>query len=162
MGDVKNRNYFSYEERKQIERLFVLEKKRRKEISKILGRSLSSITGEILRGGGDNYNAEIRHKVVSDAIKLSYSKNRRRPPDILSNEQIERIKTLINSGYSQRSISLEVGCSEFFVRNMIKKISLSKPQDLTDIHEKIESIETQIEVIFEILKEIKNDSQGTL
>jgi len=124
------------------------------EISKILNRCKSSIKNEILSvcRTRKEYTAE---KSI-ERRRLGKIAQRTKCVSINSVQE-EEIKKLIKEGYNARLIRREFGISY----GLYQKIKNSIPAELINSEKKsyssrLSMIEKQIEIIFEILREMKN------
>lgn len=145
------------EERQQIEKL-LRDGLRASAIARIIGRGKNSVVVEIRRAGGrDNYNAKRaqdqsheRFKKKTDASKANSVK--------YCEDRIDEIKSLIEKGETFWHIRKRLGLGYMTLLNTFKKLNVPPGNAYTmiqEVHDKIYSIQEQLDVIFEILKEKK-------
>lgn len=169
MQNERKHLHFSFEERVQIEKL-LKEGRSQIYIAKIVGRPQGSISAEIKRCGGVfNYNAE---KATKDALFRKYNKHQRLETykEKLDANKDELIY-LISKGGSIRSLANKYGVPHTSFQRYVNRYIRNKkeePQDLQETQkvidstregesgllERIESLEMQIETLFEFIKNI--------
>lgn len=160
----ENVKRFTHEEREKIEHLIRVEKKNSLEIANILGRNVYSISNEIKYGGGIRYySAEKRQKQLERNVSMRGT----RTAKLLSKEQIDEIIRLRSEGRTTAYLSYTYGLSHGRIRRILQKAKKrispteksTRPIDDPN-NDRIQALESQVEMIFEILKEMKNDSKN--
>jgi IS30 family transposase len=144
----------SLEDRIQIESLL---KQGRKygNIAVILDRSHSCIKQEVKRNcGRENYNANEAHNAAMERKKAKIKKIQKG----ITEKQLDTIKKGISENLSQNKIRELCGLSHWKISQYFKENKIHYvPRNYTAFEERISALEEQINLIFELVKELMND-----
>jgi len=150
-GNVKP---FSKEEIYTIESM-IKEGKTHMQIAISLNRSKDTISQEISKNGGNlDYNAERRLRQAEQRRLARVEQGYRK----LCEEEIEKIKQMRAEKNTHYQIANELNCSLRTVTRCLK--NEYRNDSITFMKSKIEEINMQIDILFETIKEIKNDIQN--
>lgn len=139
----------TFEERKAIEKL-LSENWTIGAIASSIGRSHSGIKLEIRRSGGrDSYNAQKAHECHLAIRRDAVIKNQKG----LSDETVRIIKEGISRGDSLTKIRKAANVTRHMLKESIKRFGWeSKKRNYVSFIERIEVIESQVEILFDVLK----------
>lgn len=156
MRDVFTKN-LNLEERLFIEKS-LKENLSHGRIAYFLNRARSTISQEIHKNGGQlTYNA----KEAQDRRDMRQSGRLYKLCYQLSDEKINEIKDMVSKGYSMNRISKVIECAPSTVSLVLKRLKIAiKKQNYTAFMERVEALEEQISLIFETIKEMKNDPKN--
>jgi IS30 family transposase len=143
----------TFEERKKLEQL----NKQRLTLEAMaseLQRSTNTIKVEFRRGGGrNNYSAEVGQNQLLINTQRQYCSGQRP----LSSEQLQTLEKGIQDNLSLHELRRKVGCSYNKLKDLLEKMGISyDKRDFAGFMERFESLEMRVDLILEILQEIKN------
>jgi helix-turn-helix protein len=140
------------EERKSIEHL-LKEGWTLGAIARSIGRSHSGVKLEVKRNGGrEVYNAE-RAQSNYEAARRAYRINQQKG---WTEEQLGIIKEGLEKGWSQREIIKRTKVTPYMLRAYLERTGMKhKANTVVGLYERVGIIEGQIEVILEVLREMK-------
>jgi IS30 family transposase len=158
MDYYKRHLRISLEERKKIEEL-TKNLTPLTEISRVLSRSAATIRNEIEKGFVDGiYKAEIGQTYAQRAQRQRNKKASEALKRLAKELPLEEIKTLLAEGASTRTLSLRYSCSRHRIIMFLRDNNLSSVgQKEKTVQEKIDSLEMQVEILFEQIKELSNE-----
>ncbi len=145
---------FTFEERKFIEKS-IGQEKNWNQIALLLNRNRKSIYQEVKRRSINGiYTAETAQLHSVEAIASRKFKLEKK----FTKEEIEYITDRYKSGATPRRISYEINCSERVILRFVKKITTRNllPTAYISIPEELNGLKEQVNLLFEILKEMKN------
>lgn len=150
----KGTSVLNLDERKVIEEC-CLKNLTNGRIASILDRAHSTIKQEIRKNGGKKkYNA-IEAQRQAD---LRQKSKVRKLHKFFTEEQVKHIFLLASSGKSITYIARELSTSVSTMSSFLKMHNKSVPnRNYTHFIDRIETLETHINLIYEILEEIRND-----
>lgn len=155
INNRKAPKFLTFEDRKEIERLLE-EKASTRDIATALGREHTGLLREIRRGGGLKDYCSTRAQQTYDS-----SKRRQGIKRVFTPEEELIIKTMIEANCSKRSIRERLKtCHTALHKYLEVKFPSYSGGQYNELKEKVEALEEQIKIIFEILKENRNDSQN--
>lgn len=157
MKEILTKN-LSLEERLFIEK-YLKENLSGVTISQLLNRSRTTIEQEIrINGGKALYNAK-EAQMRTDMKKESA---RQKKLFLVDEEKIKQINKMKDEGFSIHRISKGIGCSPSTIRRILINLGIHiKKQNYTSFIERLEAAEEHIILIFELIKEMKNDTKNT-
>lgn len=148
---------FTFEERQKIEQM-LKEQQSLSFICQILDRDFSVINREIWRGGGrENYSAMM--------ATHAFAKNRQRAMQgrkrIFTPEEKALIQQMVDQNKSKRLMRAALNCNYTTIHNYIKNnFPNYKGGVAIELTERIEILEKQLKLMFELIKEIKSDQKN--
>lgn len=154
---VKVMRYFTFEELQKIED-GVRNNLTYEEIGKLLGRSRYSIKNEIYRfAKKDEYTArgawEIREKSI-----LRKNANLFKGNFEVYEEKKSQVGVLLKSGASYAEIRRTVGIGFNTLHRMVNSYPIKERREwAADIRDRFDSLQQQIDILFDLIKEIRND-----
>lgn len=147
---------FTLQERVIIEALLKQGESHR-AIAAIIGRSKSSISGELQRRSGPNgYEARGAQAIFELNKKQRIEKLTRK----FSQGELDHIKQSREKGMSIDQIAVELGAGSNSIRQILNTLSYQKPQNTTGTIERLWAVEQQIKIIFELIEEIRNNGKN--
>jgi IS30 family transposase len=126
-----------------------------REMARRLGRSHYCIRYEIIKNGGkEKYSADFAQE--NNAQRKEERK--RKVVGGLTDKQMEILVDCIQQGANIAEIRLKVGCSYNTVRNHFNKMGIEiKRRNYSNFLNRIEALESHVELILDILKDKAND-----
>jgi IS30 family transposase len=147
----KNSSVLRLDEREQIEKGIKMGDTNAM-IARILGRCISCIKQEIAKNGGrERYNA----KDSEDRSRRRRENKNSKLSKVFSPDEEQKIREMINSGASMNKICLEMGIRHFRLRKFIDRNNIDfVPQNYIGFDARIGSLEMQVQILTEQLKEL--------
>jgi IS30 family transposase len=155
---MKTATRFTLEERKKLEELLKLETSLQ-SIARLMGRTRSGLQSEVdkffQRSGLTIYDGEMAHRLSAE---LQSNKNKRSSTLTLE-KKFDQVKELREQGYSIKDISKFLGTHYSAVFRFIKEKNIHAISGIYPINleERISSLEMQIKILTNQIKELKND-----
>lgn len=156
------------DERRRIEK-YLRDGIKQKEIGVLLNRSATSIHAEVKRNGGKHgYNAE---KAIEAAIERHKARGGSNYIDIkndLDREAlVEKIKAMAAQGLSKNAATKELRMSHSTLRKITERYHINfnsiglheNAIKISSLEEKINNITFQIEIILDLVKQIKGNQK---
>lgn len=158
MEQIKKFTRLSLADRKEIERLLKSGFSGQK-IARHMNRSNHCINFDIRRNGGkDFYNAEVAHKKAAERNQRKISVNLMKQ-DVID-ELTPKVKQMHESGMTFWAIRKSLGLGYLMLLRIYRSIGIPAGNlylYIQDIYEKLYAIQSQLEVLFELIKEKEND-----
>ena len=148
---------FSLEERCLIEKL-IKENYFIKDIANILERSVSGIKNEISKNlGKNNYCAQNAHQFALEREKQKSRKLQKK----ITPEQLDVINQGMAEGWTNNKISNISGISHWKLSKYFKENNIQpQSKNYISFESRIDALEDQMELLFNQIREIKNDQRN--